>query len=165
METKEYSFIDKSIWPEGVWTSEPDKVQWPDADTGLPCIAKRHPRSGFWCGYVGVSEGHPMFGESYESPNVDVHGGLTYANTCQVKDDEHGICHVPGEGEPEHVWWFGFDCAHHGDMSPQDLVYAKRGYPFNIGPDEHYRPLDYVKRECASLARQLVAARTVVATT
>jgi hypothetical protein len=59
METREYRFIDKSEWDRGPWDNEPDKVQWQDAATGLPCIARRSEAMGSWCGYVGVAEGHP----------------------------------------------------------------------------------------------------------
>ena len=38
METKTYTTIDRAAlgWPAGPWDGEPDKVQWPDAATGLP---------------------------------------------------------------------------------------------------------------------------------
>jgi hypothetical protein len=47
---REYRTIDKSAWGPGPWTDEPDKVQWTDTATGLPCLAKRNPRGGHWCG-------------------------------------------------------------------------------------------------------------------
>jgi hypothetical protein len=62
------------------------------------------------------------------------------------------ICHLPEPGEPDDVWWFGFDCAHYGDLSPSyDSKYR--------GHDELavYRDLGYVERECANLAAQLAA--------
>ena len=163
METKEYTTIDRSAagWPSGEWDSEPDKVQWQDAATGLPCLAVRNQRSGNWCGYVGVAEGHKHFGQSYEEPDVSVHGGLTFANACHAEaTPDRGICHIPGKGEPDHVWWFGFDCAHCDDYSPQDKKYEQeRGYPFTIHPEERYRTLGYVKAECRSLAAQLAEAK------
>ena len=85
---------------------------------------------------------------------LEVHGGITYSNAC------HGdICHIPREGEPHEVWWFGFDCAHSGDVSPlmdktlNDLMPERaeslRGY------GESYKDLAYVKDEVESLALQL----------
>lgn len=160
METREYTTIDRVAkgWPSGEWDGEPDKVQWQDSATGMPCIAKRHPSSGHWCGYVGVAPGHPLYEQDYEKPDVDVHGGLTYSDACQPNTDEStGICHVPAEGEPDHVWWFGFDCAHSGDFGPSQLKDSQeRGYPFTLQPDDTYATLPYVKNQCASLARQLV---------
>lgn len=59
------------------------------------------------------------------------------------------ICHVPLDGRPGNVWWFGFDCAHAGDYAP--------GLPstFSLQQYEEYRTLDYVRGECRSLAEQL----------
>ncbi len=160
METKQYTTIDRVAagWPSGEWDGEPDKVQWPDAATGLPCLAVRHPHYGSWCGYVGVAESHPLHSKSYEEPDVRVHGGLTFADKCMDTDDEsQRVCHVPSPGEPDNIWWFGFDCGHSGDCSPQDHKNAVRGYPFSIRADEQYRTLAYVQNECASLAEQLKA--------
>ncbi len=80
-----------------------------------------------------------------------MHGGLTFADSCQETEDEsRGICHVPEKGQPDNVWWFGFDCAHSGDVCPKyDLSHS--GY-------ETYKNIAYVKLECENLARQLSAA-------
>lgn len=170
-----YTTIDKSGWGDGPWQDEPDKVQWKDEATGLPCLAKRHPRHGHWCGYVGVSEGHPAFEKGYDDVHdlfgpydsdayLSVHGGLTYADACEEGDEAASICHVPEPGEPDHVWWLGFDCAHSGDVSPamearDRQKYEETGDPFWLPIkypwSDSYRTLDYVRAECASLARQL----------
>jgi hypothetical protein len=160
MKTIEYRTIDKSKWPlRGEWDNEPDKVQWQDEATGLPCLIVRTPHSGHLCGYVGVAEGHPMYGKGYDDVTqangeyIDVHGGLTFANKCQPSETEsRGICHLPEPGEPDHVWWFGFDCAHAWDLSPV------RYDPKWICGDEHYRDIAYVRSEVAKLAAQLKAA-------
>ena len=163
METKTYTTIDRVAlgWPAGPWDGEPDKVQWPDAATGLPCLAVRNPRFGNWCGYVGLPPGHQMHGKgcSDDGLDFDVHGGLTFAAPCSPGDDEtQGICHIPAPGEPDHVWWFGFDCAHAWDFSPQDVKYeAERGYPFTIMADQQYRTLAYVRQQCVALAAQVAS--------
>ena len=119
MQTIEYrDVIDKSGWGEGPWNDEPDKLQWQDEKTGLPCLIVRNRKMGNWCGYVGVPDGHPFYDmPDDEAQNmVEVHGGLTFSSFCQETDSEReGVCHVPGEGEPDNVWWLGFDCAHSGD--------------------------------------------------
>lgn len=147
------------MYPPGPWDSEPDKVQWPDPDTGLPCLAVRHERMGFWCGYVGLAEGHPYFGKGYDDVPVEVHGGLTFADACHPgKSEAYGICHVPAAGEPDHVWWLGFDCGHAYDASPSDYQRAvenKHQWPWAVSADEEYRTLAYVREQCAQLARQL----------
>lgn len=149
MKTQEWHFADKSDWPAGRWHDEPDKRQWTDEHTGLPCLAVRHRSSGHWCGYVGVAEGHPYFEQGYDDCDVGVHGGLTFANFCVESDKEHGVCHIVEDGENDRVWWLGFDCVHSGDLSPGHKHY----FPWN--EHERYRSLRYVELQCMSLAAQL----------
>jgi hypothetical protein len=146
METREWHFRDKSAWGEGPWQHEPDKMQWPDRETGLPCLIVRNP-DGALCGYVGVSESHPHFGKDYSNVDADVHGGLTFADRCS--GEEHGICHVV-QGEDPPTWWFGFDCAHFCDILPDSRVYR-------VGDEHVYRDVAYVQEECRKLALQLKA--------
>lgn len=152
MKTIEYRSVDKADWQRGEWDNEPDKRQWQDADTGLPCLIVRGP-SGALCGYVGVPETHPYFGKGYDSVDADAHGGLTFADHCRPGATEgRGICHIPGEGETDHVWWLGFDCAHSGDYCP---AYSRKPYAFLPEGYETYKTIAYVTSECASLAAQL----------
>jgi hypothetical protein len=148
MERIEYKTRDKSGWGDGPWQSEPDKIQWQDAATGMPCLIVRNP-VGALCGYVGVAPSHPAFGHSPDEPDVSVHGGLTFAEGCSHGNEAHSICHVPGDGEPDNVWWFGFDCAHAGDLCPGMPTYVK---PFG---GESYRDVAYVMEQCQRLAEQL----------
>ena len=217
MQEKALTYLDKTTWGPGQWQDEPDKVQWADEATGLPCLAVRHPELGNWCGYVGVPEGHPLFGvrwdscylsdaqEKGERPGDDVlpdvpefllagtplpermvlfertqkvcgaencadqhtpagllmaHHGVNFSAPCQEDDREHGICHVPDPGEPDNLWWFGFDCGHCGDHSPKLAAEMMK-----ISPDtrtvlnsyETYRTLPYVRAVCSMLAGQLAA--------
>ena len=162
-EFREYFTQDKSSYGPGPWMSEPDKRQWTDEATGLPCLIVRAEGMGHLCGYVGVPEGHPLFKVHYASVemDIDVHGGLTFSDMCADTEDESKcVCHVANPGQPEHVWWFGFDCHHCHDMAPGTLAFCReRGeeHLFN-DPSESYRSLGYVKRECAKLAAQIVAA-------
>lgn len=106
-------------------------------------------RFGAWCGYAGVTRTHPWYGLGMDDVDVDVHGGLSYASVC----DGH-ICHVPKSGEPEDVWWFGFDCLHAFDLAP-GLV---RLMPENDLGDEMYRDMEFAREETVRLAGQLAAA-------
>lgn len=55
-------------------------------------------------------------------------------------------------GEPDDVWWLGFDCSHPGDLSPMFVrQWRKLRWP--------YRDLAYVRAEVESLATQAVAAQ------
>lgn len=138
--------IDRTGWPEGPWIGEPDRVQWRTC-AGLPGLIVRN-RLGGLCGYAAVAPGHPAYGQPYDDVDVAVHGGLTYAGACQ---EDGPICHVPDVGEPDDVWWLGFDCGHVGDVLPRMLALN--------GPDpilgETYKDLPYVTGEVEELARQL----------
>lgn len=136
----------------GPWKDEPDKVQWQDEATGLPCLIVRHPSMGFLCGYVGVPEGHRYFGGSHKDLDLRVHGGLTFSGRFQHSGDEgRGVCHAPEPGEPDNVWWFGFDCGHAWDKAP----YKDQMFPQFVIREEIYRDVDYVAEECRALALQL----------
>lgn len=158
MQTLEYRTIDKSTWGNGPWQDEPDKLQYSDPDTGLPCLIVRTSWSGNLCGYVGVPPGHPLHGKPYDDVDASVHGGLTFADSCQPHADEsEGICHLADEGEPDNVFWFGFDCAHCFDISPaRDRRFNDLGIAASaLNEGATYKDLAYVKAEVASLAKQL----------
>jgi hypothetical protein len=161
MPAQELTVIDKSSWPDGPWKHEPDKVQWTDEATGLPCLIVRHPRFGHLCGYVGMPEGHPLHGTPYEEVHIaQVHGGLTYSAHCVEEGSEPRICHTPAPGEPDNVWWLGFDASHCFDLSPglrameHALGLEPRPGPRYL-PGEVYRDVQYIREECTYLARQL----------
>lgn len=212
---------DKKSWGPGPWQMEPDRKEW--RYKGLPCLALRGP-VGAWCGYVGVSEGHALYGIRYsqcalgcapdefkenpfantdtskmdehekklaESLNniyanepkrmrewrkrnphyscdyehkpegmVKVHGGLTFSDKCGGH-----ICHAPKPGEPDNVWWFGFDCAHAFDHSPKmaatlKMISDKEPGKFDrlmgFRRKEIYWTLGAVQKEVEKLAKQLL---------
>lgn len=141
MTTKEHK-LDRTGWEAGPWDGEPDRMEWRDEATGLPCLIVRG-QVGALCGYVGVPPSHPWHGVEYDAIDADVHGGLTYASKC------HGtICHVPAPGESDDVWWLGFDCAHAGDIVPGSTRWS---LPFR---GDVYRDVAYVRGEVARLAAQ-----------
>lgn len=159
MQRIEYRTIDKSQWGEGPWQNEPDKIQWQDEETGYPCLIHRaHKELGHLCGYVGVPHGHPAYNKDYAAvPDIDVHGGLTFAGPCQSGPDEsHGICHKPEPGEPDDIYWLGFDCAHLWDYAPA-MVAGVRARGISYGENDVYRDIAYVTSECQKLAKQLKA--------
>jgi hypothetical protein len=143
--------------PEGPWSAEPSKMQWVDRATGMPCLIVRN-GFGALCGYAGVTPGHPLHGCNYDDFDADVHGGLTFADRCQPTTDEaHGVCHVPEPGTPHDVWWFGFDCAHLGDVVPGMIsVHERIGFSGRSELDRgEYRDVAYVAHEVTRLAEQL----------
>lgn len=216
--TIEYRTVDKAAWGSGPWLEEPDKKQWQDEATGLPCLIVRG-LVGALCGYVGVTKCHPWHGLDYDqcligevcpdwcehTPGhlLSVHGGITFANGCAEISEERwldtrareakareeaqrypqgdsarwlaawkptledfqlwsqhmhetAICHLPAPDEPDDVWWFGFDCAHAGDIIPgmaSDLKFV--GQTTGWGAVYEYRDFAYVENQCTELAKQL----------
>lgn len=144
--------------PDGVWSSEPDKVQWLDKETNLPCLARRG-GGGAWCGYVGVDNKHSLYGKHHDDIRLEFpyqkHGGLSFSGKCQER--EGGICHVVEAGENDDVWWLGFACVAEGDAAPfwdgsmetvmMNFVGDDSGYP--------YRTLEYTRAETVELAKIL----------
>lgn len=146
--------VDKTKWPQGPWDAEPDRIQW-TTQAGYVGLAVRNSHFGNWCGYVGVPQTHPYHGKHYDQVNVSAHGGLTYSDYCR---EDTPICHVPAPGEPEELYWFGFDCAHFRDYAPglDRILAATLNRPVREpNPDETYRDLAYVQGEVEDLARQL----------
>ena len=163
--------IPKAKWGPGPWQDESDHIEW--EHLGFPCMMHRAPM-GNWCGYVAVPPGHPLHGITYHHCTqvppceetrkgnycdhrpeflLNVHGGLTYSDRCQGH-----ICHVPKPGEPDDVWWFGFDCAHAFDLLPAATPLMKEiGHPHPHFLDGRaiYRDVPYVKNEVENLAQQL----------
>lgn len=151
--------LNKASWGDGAWLDEPDKVSWTDEATGYPCIVKRHPQMGHFCGYVAVPEDHPHFGKDYGVPATRrCPSELTFAAPCSKdEDDAHDICHIVQPGQSDNVWWFGFDCAHGWDIIPatQSMSYLR-----SMFPGASYKDVEWVKNACEQLALDLKQAET-----
>ncbi|TCK36701.1 hypothetical protein B0G84_5714 [Paraburkholderia sp. BL8N3] len=165
MKDQQWTFLDRTGWPAGPWDSEPDKAQWTDAVTGLPCMIHRN-AYGAWCGYVGVAPGHPAYANEYADIDAGVHGGLTFADRCDPTFDPAtgGVCHLPEPGESDDVWWLGFNCGHAFDYQPGlEAHMGTLGCAFDLDIllfgelRIEYRDIEYVRAECAHLASQLHA--------
>ena len=110
--------------PSGVWSGEPDLLEF--KVFGFECHAKRHDSMGHLCGYIQVDADHPWYGKDYDNVNADVHGGLTFSDKG----------------------WFGFDCAHVGDLVP------RMNHLANDDSGDVYRGMGYVVGELINLAKQ-----------
>jgi hypothetical protein len=173
----EQTWIDKSAWGDGPWQDEPDRVEW--YVDGVACLALRHPGAGHWCGYAAVPPGHRWHGLGYSAcysddcpdgetcphyADVEVHGGITFAEKCAPKrsdrDPREQVCHVPRPGEPDDVWWLGFDFHHAWDIAPAFEMRKREAGMRDEPPGSYvYRDIEYVKGECESVARQILAAQ------
>ena len=104
----------KDAWGPGPWHDEPDKLQWSNALTGLPCLIVRN-QLGALCGYVGIDSNHPWFGLLYHECTLkpkcvaaiegsycehtmdyvlECYGGVSYS------DKDYGFC---GVAPAEHI--------------------------------------------------------------
>lgn len=144
--------IDKSQWGPGPWQDEPDRKEWKHA--GFACLIVRVPSHGALCGYVGVPPDHPWHGKGYDEvhsldEDISVHGGLTYAAAC------HGrVCHVPEPGEPDNLWWLGFDHAHGFDLSPAYALRQQKLYGDGYAFGDVYRDMAYATEGVEHLAER-----------
>lgn len=143
---------------------KPYKVEREWEYAGLKCAVVQAREQGHRCGYVRIPPGHPDHGKPYDDINVEVHGGLTYAN------DEPCV-EADGRG-----YWVGFDCAHAGDMyvnphvplgyewkSPQaKSLYDHRRDYFSRYENEHYWTEQDVVNEVNKLAVQLANHKVLV---
>jgi hypothetical protein len=95
---------------------------------------------GHRCGYVSVPTDHPWHNKGYNDVDLDVHGGLTYA------------------GMRDGNWWFGYDCAHHGDARDPELMsdeYKAMLITLLNFDGDTIKTLDFCVNECESMAWQL----------
>lgn len=148
---------------------KPFKIEREWLHAGLKCTVVQAREASNRCGYVRVPPSHPLHGKSYDDADVDVHGGLTFADIEPCTEED-------GTG-----WWFGFDCAHwqdalfdpnpdlatlseeaknllesmnriHRDVSVEIYGYVKPR-------EEHFWTQAEVERECERLAEQLAEVR------
>ena len=124
---------------ERVWEREPDRLDWVDDATGYGCYLFRNSHHGYLSGFVDVPEGHPAFGESATdlATAFEVHNGVSFAFEFTPANLFRGA----------RVWRIGFDCCGRGDLPPYARFMAPR--------EPLYRSVDFVKQECAHLAKQL----------
>lgn len=54
--------------------------------------------TGWGNGYIGLPEGHPLYGKGYDDVPVEVNGGLTFGQEEEIDGIKY--------------WVFGFDCCH-----------------------------------------------------
>ena len=147
---------------DAVKKTDPLEESWV-SETGLPChiFPCRFTERYHLCGYVQVPFSHPLYGVAY---NEDVPSALQAAKNALMSQpigkrgvmnlvcmsglgaragdlfDVHGSITFTGpfRGQDPDEWWYGFDCGHSGD-------------------DPEIQDHAYVRAECESLARQMVA--------
>jgi hypothetical protein len=116
-----------------------------------------HNDMGYRCGYVRVPLGHSWHGKDYNDLNVEVHGGLSFAEADVP-------CDAPGADTD---WWLGFDCAHAFDAPDTELARSSSGSFLSRGnnpliegysPRYEVRTQAYTENECRSPCQQASSA-------
>jgi hypothetical protein len=176
--------VDKSSWPVGPWSSEPDFVEWVDEVTEYRCLIQRVPELGHLCGYVGVREDHMLYGMTANDrieaarANIELRDNLgifdIVSEACSDEPDgtvslslvlsPHGGVTWASTIDDYDEWFFGFDCGHAGDKtgiaSPMisEMQDAIDSFMSSFGvamPQAVYRDIEYVAEECRLLAGKL----------
>ena len=136
---------------------------------------------GHYCGYVGVSEGHPLHGVGYRTPCAALtsisettpmgkRGVFTAIAICgddarrsspeAVFNVHGGLTYASGSANypvaSDNLWWFGYDCGHCYDAPHPDFARAYQS-------EGEFRDEAYCIAECESLARQIFAATQITA--
>lgn len=145
---------------------------------------------GHRCGYVGVPKGHLLYGTKY---NDDTHALKDLADGETIGDrgimalflgnsdkpgmqrpdyvfDVHGSLTFSDGGEgstypvASDLWWFGYDCGHHGDAPSDEYLAVKRAENPRLAhlwrpyDDESvHRDLAFCEKQCEQLAEQLIS--------
>lgn len=164
------NLVDRQFWMPGPWDQDPyDRAQWPDLQTGLPCLAIRA-EIGAWTAYVGVPDAHPLYGQSLEYGRVNFCGPtdeLHYIEPPEVApdayvDENNPLSALDVVRLPPKLWFFGFDAASGRDIVPlMQAVERKMAKTSNLfrayGGEPSYKNLDYVIEQCAKLAQTLAS--------
>jgi hypothetical protein len=83
---------------------------------------------------------------------MTAHTGLVESGLCSHGSEDEAMCHIPAEGRPHDVWWFGFKCDTVHDYKPD----GNRAHRGSQGSESGiYRSTDYVRDECRKLAMRL----------
>ena len=133
----------------GPWFSEPDWAAWDDDYSGCACAVQRN-RSGAWCGYVFLPDGHPVDQPRKHNPadddDLSFGGDLTHGDPvwldCHGGVTWHGPMNIPEANLSGTA--VGFDCCHSSDAAPT--------HDWSGGT---YSDLEYVVDETTKLAAQI----------
>lgn len=135
---------------------------------------------GHRCGYVGIGTDHPLFRVKYDEQHrllkmnmertTDKMSPVQVMCAAAKSEDElntpeyvfevHGGITFSSDGSGEYpvasnLWWYGYDCAHAGDLPTPDSFMGRTYANTGLDRDGVHRTLDFCIDECESLATQL----------
>jgi hypothetical protein len=161
-DVRTWTTVSKAGWHAGPWHDEPDRVQWTDPLSGLPCLITRSPDLGCLLGYVAVPPGDPLHGADTDQVTTRIRGQITFTGPAA------GIGTLDPPDIPpcdlDDPWWVGFGAFHAWDVCPGDtLMWDLLGVadcgtltlPGHARPIAEYRPVSYMQAGCRLLAMQL----------
>jgi hypothetical protein len=127
------------------WLDEPTESRWIDEATGLPCFARRFDNMHSWNGYVGFPTSF-LDRTKTHAVRTSPHGGVLCHRVFRFDSLADAVWFERAGYDPLRVWWAGFDCAwaSDGDLLPCHPQYGGT-----------WRSLDFVRTECAKLARAI----------
>ena len=109
---------------------------------------------GHRCGYIEIPKSHPLFQLDYDDdkfPNIEVHGGITYADKPHWDESACG-------------WYIGFDRGHYDDLPDIELMSDEYKKLRNldsliVSSDLNHatvKSLEFVEDECKNVIEQLI---------
>ena len=110
---------------------------------------------GHRCGYIAIPKEHELYGKDYDSIDIDIHGGFTYA---EYSEGEYPI------KSDENVWWIGFDCAHYMDakdlnlmdkFEDKELLEYEISLREKLGQYGTVKTVEYVENELINAVKQI----------
>lgn len=160
IKTNFYTTEEKKEWfGDGEWINEPDLVEFKykeyDCTILRTCMVESNGSKfgGYLCGYVKIPENNKFYNKNYSSMNIDVHGGLTFAE-------------FKGDG-----YWIGIDCAHSFDLVPssekfkqsnEDMIELRKQFPDSRIWENTYKNISFVEAELKSIVDQIIEVEDAV---
>jgi hypothetical protein len=166
------------VWENGEWVEEADRYEW--EYKGLKCEVLRHIHQdgdfisgmGHLNGYVTLPKGHPWEDHEYDDIDVEVHGGLTFGQrdkdgiTLIGFDAAHLYDETPSSTEKVYRYLMkkvmekvGKESSEYLDLSQsyEKIISISAKFADHHSMDS-YKNFAFMKRECESLADQVLAA-------
>lgn len=145
-------FFDKTNFPKGSWSKEPDFCSW--QSYGFSCLAIRDMKLGMWRGLVGLKNTHPFSEKSVEEilkvKNgmdlfIDIYGGIASAGRLPVKHKEHG----------QGLWWLGIETSNGGDLIPLLKLDENDIEMKKVIGRQTYKDFSFIRKETNKMAKYL----------
>jgi len=145
-------FLDKTSFPKGVWSKEPDFCSW--QYRGFSCLAIRDMKLGMWRGLVGLKSPHPFFEKSIENILkiksgmdlfIDIYGGIASAGRLPAKHKEHS----------QGLWWLGIETCNGGDLVPLLKLDVEDAEIKKVLGKQTYKDFAFIRKETNKMAKIL----------